>query len=361
MEMDRYRTIMRFLLIVGVLFHGCESDVKCRNDNGDEVDWYILYKLPPMNDDGLSYAYMDESTNGWVFSRETINSKSGTLANTLKPLLDFYDRKTEGFGFMLYNDQPANSKSAAPSSFGHSKGVVMLDRQTGVWLSHSTPKFPTYRSRDFWPNSGNVNAQTFICVTYSYDEFKKIGLQLMYIHAYSYDSDIPTTFHNDLRCVAQRSCYPKKEPWFHVTTLTSMEGRNFSTFAKYKRFGDDLYSGLIVNYLEQDLYVKSWGKMRRPLPSNCSIPHCVYNVTEVKVPGRKPFSDTVDHSKWCVTSGGGWACIADMNREESQMDRGGGAICTNDVAVGKAFDAMISKYKQCKRERPNSDAQHREL
>eukprot|EP00064_Thunnus_orientalis_P004472 superscaffoldBa00000407_g4484 len=171
------------------------------------VDLYILYKLPPMNDDGLSYAYMDESTNGWVFSRETINSTSGTLANTLKPLLDFYDRKTEGFGFMLYNDQPANSKSAAPSSFGHSK---------------------------------------------------------------------------------------------------------------------DLYSGLIVNYLEQDLYVKSWGKMRRPLPSNCStsIPHSVYNVTEVKVPGRKPFSDTVDHSKWCVTSGGGWACIADMNREESQMDRG---------------------------------------
>lgn len=51
----------------------------------------------------------------------------------------------------------------------------MLDKQTGVWLSHSTPKFPTYGSKDFWPISGNINGQTFICVTYSYDEFEKIG------------------------------------------------------------------------------------------------------------------------------------------------------------------------------------------
>lgn len=69
----------------------------------------------------------------------------------------------------------------------------------------------------------------------------------------------------------------------------------------------------------------------------------------------------MDHSKWCVTSGGGWTCIADMNREESQMQRGGGAICTNDVAVGNAFSTMISEYEQCKHEHQYSDAQHREL
>lgn len=51
----------------------------------------------------------------------------------------------------------------------------MLDRKTGVWLSHSTPKFPTYHNKDFWPSNGNENAQTFICVTYAYDQFKEIG------------------------------------------------------------------------------------------------------------------------------------------------------------------------------------------
>ncbi|KAI3368256.1 hypothetical protein L3Q82_007973 [Scortum barcoo] len=245
------RTIIRFLLSVGILFQGCDSDVKCKNDNGDMVDWYILYKMPSVNG-GLTYLYMDQSTNGWKLSNKMINSESGTLANTLKPLFDYYDRKTEGFGYMLYNDQPPEPY-VAPASFGHSKGVVMLDKQTGVWLSHSTPKFPTYRRKDFWPSSGSQNGQTFMCVTYSYSEFKQI----------------------------------------------------------------DLYSGLIVNHMTHNLYVKSWGKMRRPLPSNCStsIPHHVYNVKEVKLLNMQPFNNTVDHSKWCVTSDGGWTCIADMNRE----------------------------------------------
>lgn len=54
---------------------------------------YILYKRPNEDKLGLSYFYMDESTNGWILSQENINSDSGTLANTLRPLFDFYDRK----------------------------------------------------------------------------------------------------------------------------------------------------------------------------------------------------------------------------------------------------------------------------
>lgn len=147
------------------------------------------------------------------------------------------------------------------------KGVVMLDRRTGVWLSHSTPRFPKYRNKNFWPDSGSVNGQTFMCVTYSYNTFKDIGrwmlvtfmkvilpsnkttwfwfsgLQLKYIHPYPYDSDIPTTFPNELRCVEQRNqCFPKKEPWFRVQALTSWNGRKFTSFAKYTRFGDGEWS-----------------------------------------------------------------------------------------------------------------------
>lgn len=321
--------------------------MKCRNDKGAEVDWYILYKLPKKRGDGLSYMYMDESTNGWQLSKKKINDTSGTVGNTLRPLLDYYVRKTEDFGYMLYNDQPP-PPYVSPASFGHSKGVVMLDKKTGVWLSHSTPKFPTYRRGDFWPSSGNENAQTFICVTYAYDQFKEIGLQLEYIHAYSYDSHIPTTFHNKLRCVAQRSCYPKREPWFRIKELTSVSGSRFTSFAKYTRFKDDLYSGLLVSHLAQPLFVKSWGKMKSRLDSNCSsdIPYDVYNVESVDLMGHTVM-DTADHSKWCVTLSRGWTCIADTNREESQMKRGGGAICSDDVAVWEAFYKLVSKHQHC--------------
>ncbi|XP_005800589.1 deoxyribonuclease-2-alpha-like [Xiphophorus maculatus] len=352
--------LIGFLLSIGLLFKACYSDVKCRNDRGEAVDWYIVYKLPNVKDGGKMYLYMDESTGGWRLSNEKIDSKTGFLAQTLKPLLDFYTKKTEGFGYMLYNDQPPNPYSA-PSSFGHSKGVVMLDRNFGLWLSHSTPKFPTYRSTEFWPSSGNANAQTFLCVTFPYQQFKEIGLQLMYIHAYSFDSEIPKTFHEELRCVAQRSCYPKQKPWFSVERLKSAAGSTFTSFAKYTRFKDDLYSGLIVNKVSENLFVKSWGKLSKPLSSNCSsrLNHHVYNVKEVELQKRKAVSDTVDHSKWSVTSDGGWTCISDMNREVSQMSRGGGAICTEDPRVGQAFRSLILDYELCKTS--HSKAHKREL
>lgn len=114
----------------------------------------------------------------------------------------------------------------------------------------------------------------------------------------------------------------------------------------------DLYSGLIVNHLNQDLYVKSWGGLRRPLLSNCSIPytdHHVYNVKKVRLLNMRPFSDTVDHSKWCVARSQ-WICIADMNREMSQMARGGGAICFSNATVHQAFDAAIASYETCRDE-----------
>lgn len=355
MEMAQTSTTLRLLLCVAVLFKLCHSDVTCRNDQGQEVDWYILYKLPKSTGDGLTYLYMDQTTKGWKTSREKINSSSGTVANTLRPLLDYYKKKTEGFGYILYNDQPPNPFKPVSPSFGHSKGVVMLSKMTGVWLSHSTPRFPTYQNYDFWPSSGNINGQTFICVTYRYEEFKNIGVQLKYIHVFPYDFVMPPTFHNELKCVAQRSCYPKTEPWFSVKTLTSRKGLQFKSIAKYSRFRDDLYSGLIVNFAKQELFAKSWGIMRQPLPSNCSttIPHFVYNIKSINPNRRGPFLDTVDHSKWCVTPSGDFTCIADMNREVSQMSRGGGAICTDDLNVGSAFLLSIVKKQPCKR--PRSD------
>ncbi|XP_074525109.1 deoxyribonuclease-2-alpha-like [Halichoeres trimaculatus] len=357
--MENYIKLMTLLFTLGILFQGCDSDVKCTNDKGVEVDWFILYKLPKKLGDGLSYLYMDEKTHGWQLSKEKINSELGAVGRTLKPLLDYYVKQTEGFGYMLYNDQPP-PPYVSPPSFGHSKGVVMLDRKTGVWLSHSTPRFPTYRSQTFWPSSGNENAQTFICVTYAYDNFKSLGFQLEYIHAYSYDSHIPTTFHSQLQCVAQRSCYPKKAPWFRITELTSLSGSHFTSFAKYTRFNDDLYSGLLVFHLNQPLFVKTWGKMKSsPLNSNCSssIPYHVYNVISISLEGHT-VSNTSDHSKWCVTPLSGWTCIADMNRETSQMKRGGGAICTDDAVVREAFYTLKSEYQNCN---PLSDVQNREL
>lgn len=62
------------------------------------------------------------------------------------------------------------------SSRCHS-GVVLLDKHQGFWLVHSTPHFPAVREAGqyYYPSSGVVNGQNFICVTYPLERFQTIG------------------------------------------------------------------------------------------------------------------------------------------------------------------------------------------
>lgn len=116
----------------------------------------------------------------------------------------------------------------------------------------------------------------------------------------------------------------------------------------------DLYAAVLNEHMGGDFYVKSWGKLQKPLPSNCSVPNSVFNVRTVKLPYLSYFSITYDHSKWCVTkesTSTPWTCIADMNREVSQESRGGGAVCTDNPVVWKTFVKLVNSYQSCRRTR----------
>uniref|UniRef100_A0A3Q3XR18 Deoxyribonuclease-2-alpha n=1 Tax=Mola mola TaxID=94237 RepID=A0A3Q3XR18_MOLML len=213
----------RFVLTVSLLCWGSEGTVTCRDNNNGEVDWYILYKAPKSSQKhltGLEYLYIDE--NGVTAMKagdsnyKSIRDPTGVLANTLRPI---FTERAPNFGFISYSDQPPGG--SASNTFGHSKGVLMVDSSnTGVWLLHSTPQFPFRRDQNnFWPESGKTNAQTFICITFPYSRFTKIGKHLQYISAFPFDHDIPDTFHKELRNAVIRH---KLDPPNNYQTLTSI-------------------------------------------------------------------------------------------------------------------------------------------
>ncbi|KAG5853546.1 hypothetical protein ANANG_G00027130, partial [Anguilla anguilla] len=220
---------------------------------------YILYNVPKLNNAGLSgleYFYIDSTTSKWL---GPINDSKGVLANTLQPLLT-HQTPTSDFGFISYNDQPPE-KTGVSQAFGHSKGVVMMDKTTGVWLLHSTPKFPYDRTEGiFWPESGTRNAQIFICVTFAYSQFDQIGEHLLYIRAFPFDDYIPNNFHTVLhRVVNKEDINPNQRP-FLAQVLTSSAGQTFRSFAKYSSSScnvEDLYP-LIAENLNSDLAAQTW-------------------------------------------------------------------------------------------------------
>uniref|UniRef100_A0A3Q0T826 Deoxyribonuclease-2-alpha n=1 Tax=Amphilophus citrinellus TaxID=61819 RepID=A0A3Q0T826_AMPCI len=175
---------------------------------------------------GVECLYID--SQGMRRAGKDINDPQGVLANTLK---DLFSPK-QNIGFISYSDQPPNVPSVS-QNFGHSKGVLLVDKSgTGIWLLHSTPKFPKARdANSFWPESGQRNAQTFICVTFPYDQFKHI--------AFPFDHDITADFHRELQDVVNEVLV---DPDDHFQELTSSNGFKFYSIAKK----------------ENDIYIRFW-------------------------------------------------------------------------------------------------------
>lgn len=132
----------------------------CRNHLNESVDWFILYKLPrlpystdPFIANGTGYIYLDSSSSldQWHFSSKSIESSLSLTGLTLESLY-----KSKENSFMFYNDQPPNHPLSL--IYGHSKGVLAFhdQTQTGFWLIHSVPHFPSVIEQGYeYPSSGN--------------------------------------------------------------------------------------------------------------------------------------------------------------------------------------------------------------
>ncbi|KAM4750917.1 plancitoxin-1-like [Anableps anableps] len=354
-----------FLLVFGLLCWGSHGSVTCRDVDNAEVDWYILYKAPKVTDSttGTEYIYIDSKGKKQL---SNINSPSGVLGNTLKPLFKPIRNMESTFGFISYSDQPPGC-SAEQGRFGHSKGLVMVDRRTitstGVWILHSTPRFPFRREENnFWPNSGNKNAQTFICVTFNYDQFSKIGTHLQHISAFPFEYYIPDNFHVELQNVVKWTEDPPTRPDIvHTESLTSRKNQVFRSFAKrtsQEEEDGDLYLSIAEN-IRSDVYVQTWGCQRDWAESYCpETGWQVINAEGIVVTNRWRWESNVDHSKWCVAKDQNkhWTCIGDMNRAISQYERYGGALCIENEAVHEHFLRFATHPQRCrKRPAPRCD------
>ncbi|XP_047227816.1 deoxyribonuclease-2-beta-like isoform X1 [Girardinichthys multiradiatus] len=349
-----------FFLLVGLLCSSCQASVTCKNGDGAQVDWYILYKAPRMSyatTSGSEYIYIDSNGKKQF---NNINSPEGVLARTLQPLFRPIRNMEETFGFIIYSDQPPGC-SADPKKFGHSKGVVMVDRtSTGVWILHSTPQFPFRRDlHNFWPQSGNKNAQTFICVTFNYDQFREIGRHLQHIHAFPFEHYIPDIFHQELQsAVKWTEEAPSISNRVNVASLTSRGNKAFKIFAKQtsdEEEDGDLYISIAKDIMS-DVYVQTWGCQRDRSDSYCpSSSYKVTNIKDVTLKDLWTWKPDKDHSKWCVAVDNNrhWTCIADMNRAASQYLRHGGALCIQDQQVQVQFRDFARHPNIC-RKRPAS-------
>lgn len=354
--------------------------------NGKPVDWWFAYKLPNLKNpqdkvstgigqtQGTEYLYCDSSNASFPKGLPPQQKKileTGALFNTLQQLRNAAQKSDPNIGWILYDDEhtKVDKKSilADDGNFGHTKGVVAFDLGTNsaFWLLHSWPCFPSIEPVD--PPALNFG-QTFLCITLkdvaTLDAIAKVfhAQTQPQIIGMSLPKSLDSKYPNLVRLSQDKP--PAKVPTGAVepsdTDFASKGGATFRLFAKSKDWlkpaaetiaePKDLYSDLIGPALKVDLEVETWQDGEPDEDSDYT--HTTHDVmlidlrTSLGIDAAWHFTSH-DHSKWAVAVDSDknetdWVIVADINRVDSQFERGGCGIAFQNKDLARSLHSIIN-------------------
>ncbi|VDK69605.1 unnamed protein product [Litomosoides sigmodontis] len=355
-----------FLLFSLILHLAIGLSFQCRDQNNENVDWFIFYKISRIRKssaksvrNGYAFLYMDANHEEWSFSAVDINSARQAVGYTLQ---QYYDAANDPEVFSIfYNDEfPYPNNDTTSGTSGHTKGVVVFGKSNGFWLIHSIPKFPRNDTYEY-PVTGRHYGQMGLCISMSYSQLQKIAVQLYYSHLFIYSEKLPAQMAADIPILVKvvSKKHQRTAPYVSRAVISSSAGYQFVHFAKINAFNKDLYCDLVAPALKTSLRAETWQHetlRNRNLRSCCSkfSPYKVLNVKKIALPFNITFQNALDHSKFAVAaldtnekSPLPWICIGDINRQERQLLRAGGTMCFMNPAVHSIYYAMVSDYWPC--------------
>ncbi|XP_078327219.1 cell-death-related nuclease 7-like [Crassostrea virginica] len=309
-------------LVFLISFHDVDCSLSCKNPQGNDVDWFIIYKVPKRKPyTGGEFFYIDEWLDSFEYYNVSINTSSlNPLYRTLNPI---YNKPPVSYA--MYNDQPPVGY-AAPGC-GHSKGVYAFDRKQGFWIVSSVPNFPAPLSDGYiYIDSQLDKSQTIICVTLK-SQYLEIIKSIFHI-------TIPRIY--DAKKVEEFNQIPSTTK--KKFQLYTVGGTALHVFVKSLKFEDDIYSSFIGPTVRKKLLVQTW-------MHQLDDTEWVMKVYAICFCDQK-FTSGVDHSKWVVSESKRThlLCIGDINRQETQFKRGGLVLCFEHANVAASFRNL---YNSC--------------
>ncbi|VDN00725.1 unnamed protein product [Thelazia callipaeda] len=338
---------------------------QCRDQNNQNVDWFIFYKIARMHKssielarNGSAFLYMDAKDRKWLLSEVSIENAKQSIGFTLQQYYDAINN-LEIFSVMYNDEFPYPENETVSATAGHAKGVVVFSKMNGFWLIHSVPKFPRNRTYEY-PKSGLLYGQMGLCVSMNYSQLHKIALHLYYSHIFIYSYKLPSHIAADiplLQKVVSKE-HQHGSPFYRQDLIYSTDGQEFMHFAKIAAFKKDLYFDLLAPAIKASLAVGTWQhetSINHNLHSWCTdqSPYKVLDVKNITLPFNITFSNLLDHSKFAVSIIDyhkipvPWVCIGDINRQQHQLVRAGGTMCFVDFEVHAAYTSMITECWPC--------------
>lgn len=336
--------------------------LEVKDDNGKNVDWWFIYKLPSdttapssyqgkvKETTGKEYLYADVNTKTALsLSPHQIHQKEGALQNTLNQIYQATSQSKDSLGWICYNDEIPDQDHNDDRK-GHTKGVLAFDlaSDTAFWLLHSWPKFPDIKTGA--PAAWD-NAQTYLCIALKDVATARKIAEVMYHNQepQTYQTRLPDSLEKSdfLYQVATNIDVNEKDPPADIE-FHSKGGQRFRLMAKNRHWDKDFWIDLVGPHLKTNFEVETWRRRAIPDKEDSDRQHHVTDILYLNLEGLDlpyEWKYTKDHSKWGIGQKDHWVCVADINRQVSQEHRGGGGICFQNEVLWQSL-SKIQKLKK---------------
>jgi len=322
------------------------SRLSCKNGANKNVDWFSTFKIPAINDrnpnhaTGLAFFYIDETTRLMESNGDMGSKNNNPVYYSMAPMYT----STSKVGYVLISDQPP--EGTTPASRAHMKGVMIFDEDNGIYIEHSTPKFPPDPNSDdySYPSTGTKYGQSLLCVTLSHSGLESVAQGLLIDRPGVYASSLPVYTKDiipSLSSVISQDWNREDETMQRTIQVGSV---SFEFFAKSGSWNQDLYHDLLAPSLKARSFSQTWSNGVGTLTSDCTGKYSSFNVLKMTFDGVE-WPRSKDHSKWAVI--GDYVCISGINRQASQFKRGGGAWCKKDATWARSMTRVVGEYEQC--------------
>ena len=337
--------MQNFILFTFLFFFvSCSSNKVCRNPEGNEVDWYAIFFMPAsVSSDGkIHYGYFDPNINIIKYYAYSENNFPPTQ------ITSYAKGTSNDFNYFFWNDDKTiknGEPASASSTKAHAKGSLIYDKDNGVFLLHSLPRFPTRNANNEilteLPSNGGSYGQTFLCITFDKKNSEQIAKLLNCINVSVnkvVNSDkvnsTPNTWVNGLiNNKMDSSCSMQ-----HTVKIKSKRGETFTFFGKNYKNKIIPYDTTLRQALNDDIFVRTWS--RPALAPSLNDNYKLMNVLEVEF-GSYVYYITKEHSKWAIARNKNVVCFSDLNHTESQKERGGHIVCFENAKLHSLMKAAI--------------------
>ena len=328
------------------------KELKCKNPSNQNVDWYIMTLFPKSSTENiLKYSYIDNTMNKLIFKEHSDETfPPNYITNYI-----LENEKNNNINYFFWNDDMTvkgeKKGKSCPKNKAHAKGTLVYNKENGVLLQHSLPRFPTRTKKNKvlieLPSNTGKYGQHFLCISISKKTSEKIVELLNYIQAKINKSvlkDFVNEEPNEFVISLINEEYKETYPEFLISEIISLEGKKFKIFSKSYLHDEIPYDNTIRQEYKDSFYIRSWIKPNLA-PEICEE-YNILNALTVKF-GDYSYSKSKEHSKWAVSENKNIICFSDLNHCESQSIRGGNIFCMDDYVISNIYRNAIIEKGSC--------------